>query len=491
MNNSPQAKRARAREEARQADQQGQQRQGRERAAERSRAFQQARRTIQAMLARGLSGARNVTERFLTMARNMGADLTEAICQYAIRPTSNPEETALVVYGEIPTSHPYHLLTEGTYTYILPKAEHDIRESIARGEKTDPGNLLQRLIQNEENLGNELIQLYKALIASLKGLQSYLLAKKWKKEEVEPLIKLVFSNLLMVLVKKHLKELHNMEARLHLIRTGQKPREGYGGADCSQYTFEGRNIQLFDPIMNNILNTLIASWPHIAIEMHLNPGVIVHTHGELLSDEETNGTEPEILGSFESAEEYVRGPLKEYLAAQWATLEPAYVPPAAPLSANMASSIAKTGVQGARTNSNRRSVRGLFDREVSEQERDTVQSVRGFVEPILTRLADNLRYINNLVQFSNDSQFSEGGDIAIDEEKQTPAQIQTYLQSHRFPERTCVQAKDEGRPIPGAGTGLFGGYRKRTTIRHVRKTKKAKKTKKARRHRIAYTRNLV
>lgn len=371
-------------------------------------------------------------------ANEIGANLSEAIWQYAKRPSGNPELRALDVFNKIAKDHPYYLFSKGRYGYALPKTEINILEDITSGEKYDSGQIFERMIQNETRLGKELIQLYKALIAALKGLHSYLnvINKKGYSAEMEIIVRFLFANLIILLVKKHLKELHNMEVRLHLIRTGQDHREGPMGTDCSQYTIEGKSIQLLDSTINNVLNTMIALWPQLAIEYHLNPGVIVTDRDQLAS-------EPEILGSFESAEAYVRGPASQYLASHWAKLDKPYEAHAPTLPAEVAASIARNSASGVGLPANTRSIKNIFNREnveknIAEQKyaNQVAESIRDFAGSVVDSIAENARYLFNLVHYREDSQFSE------DEKQTEEVDIHAYLQNHRFPEKGCIQMQE-------------------------------------------------
>jgi hypothetical protein len=272
--------------------------------------------------------ARNAAEavnRSLALAENIGADRSANICQYARRPTPVP---LAIVANQILDGEAYFGLKEITeafaYKYVPPPSVLALKASIQAGESTAPVMQLLPVLEKEIENGRLMVDARKALVLSLKHLHSFFKRKgrtnqSWNspanKEEAEPLVRMVLANLLFLLVRKKLKEIHNVEARRLMAMLRQAPREAEGNSEIEAINAMGARTTIqpmFDDFIVNVLNQILISWPGLAILYHLNNGAI-GTRG-------TKGTMPEILGSLEKAIEFVNGDLAKEMADVWAPL---------------------------------------------------------------------------------------------------------------------------------------------------------------------------
>ena len=265
--------------------------------------------------------------RSLAMVENMGADRSANICQYVRRPTPVP---LAIVANQILEGESHFGLKEITeafaYKYVPPPSVLALKNSIQAGNSTAPVMQLLPVIEKEIENGRLMVDARKALILSLKHLHSFFKRKgrtnqSWNtsanKEEAEPLVRMVFANLLFLLVRKKLKEIHNVEARRLMAMLRQAPREAEGNSEVEAMNAKGARTKiqpqtLFDEFIVNVLNQILISWPDLAIRYHLNSGVI--------GTRSTKGTMPEILGSLEKAVEFVNGDLAKEMADVWAPL---------------------------------------------------------------------------------------------------------------------------------------------------------------------------
>ena len=265
----------------------------------------------------------------LAKAEEIGAKKTEAICQYARRPSKIP---LTIVSGEILNTKVSagldEIMRDFSYTYKPPPSIVKLRANITAGETTVPVAQLAPILDKEIENGNLMVEARKALVLSLKHLHAFFKrlerqGKSWNapdnKMEGESLVRVVFANLLFLLVRKKLKEIHNIEARRYLAILRQAAREAEGNSEVEAKSLNGtttiaiKPLVLFDDFILNVLNQIIISWPHLAITYHLNNGV--------LGTKSTRATMPEILGSVESAVEFMNGPLAAEMAAVWDGLD--------------------------------------------------------------------------------------------------------------------------------------------------------------------------
>ena len=263
----------------------------------------------------------------LALAENIGADRSANICQYARRPTPVP---LAIVANQILEGEAHFGLREITeafaYKYVPPPSVLALKASIQAGNSTAPVMQLLPVLDKEIENGRLMVEARKALVLALKHLHSFFKRKgrtnqMWNtptnKEEAEPLVRMVFANLLFMLVRKKLKEIHNVEARRLLALLRQAPREAEGNSEVEAMNAMGTRtaIQsqvLFDDFIVNVLNQILISWPDLAIRYHLNNGAI--------GTRSTKGTMPEILGSLEKAVEFVNGDLAKEMADVWSPL---------------------------------------------------------------------------------------------------------------------------------------------------------------------------
>ena len=317
----------------------------------------------------------------LVEAQEMGAERTSAICSYARRPSLIP---LTIVAGEILGTKNSVGLQEITgnfsYAYKAPPSLVTLMKAINAGETTAPIAALAPVLRKELENGRLMVDARKALILSLKHLHTFFNRVKrqgqaWEdkgnKAEGESLVRIVFANLLFLLVRKKLKEIHNIEARRLLALLRQTAREAEGNSEIEAQNRNGARITIkplvvFDDFLLNVLNQILMSWPHLAIHYHLNNGV--------LGTKTTRPTMPEILGSLEKAVEFLEGPLAAEMAEIWNILDET----PARLSPEAAAAIREAGAGGPAPQpaAATRPITGLFNREEKEEE-EKLQSMFG------------------------------------------------------------------------------------------------------------------
>jgi hypothetical protein len=317
----------------------------------------------------------------LVEAQEMGAERTSAICSYARRPSQIP---LTIVAGEILGTKNSVGLQEITgnfsYAYKAPPSLVTLMKAINAGETTTPIAALAPVLRKELENGRLMVDARKALILSLKHLHTFFNRVKrqgqaWEdkgnKAEGESLVRIVFANLLFLLVRKKLKEIHNIEARRLLALLRQTAREAEGNSEIEAQNRNGARITIkplvvFDDFLLNVLNQILMSWPHLAIHYHLNNGV--------LGTKTTRPTMPEILGSLEKAVEFLEGPLAAEMAEIWNILDET----PARLSPEAAAAIREAGAGGPAPQpaAATRPITGLFNREEKEEE-EKLQSMFG------------------------------------------------------------------------------------------------------------------
>ena len=326
-----------------------------------------------AIILRGARASNVAVNDALVEAQEMGAERTAAICSYARRPSLIP---LTIVASEILGSKNSAGLQEITgnfsYTYKAPPSLVTLMRAINAGETTVPVAALAPVLRKEMENGRLMVEARKALILSLKHLHAFFnrvqrQGQAWEdkgnKAEGESLVRIVFANLLFLLVRKKLKEIHNIEARRLLALLRQKPREAEGNSEIEAVNRNGGRITIkplvvFDDFLLNLLNQILMSWPHLAIHYHLNNGV--------LGTRTTRPTMPEILGSLEKAVEFLEGPLAAEMAEVWGRLDQT----PARLSPEAAVAIREAGAGGPapRPAAAARPIAGLFNREEKEED---------------------------------------------------------------------------------------------------------------------------